>query len=794
MRRLLFVSAGILLVLLLSCRGVWCWACGPWLSAAFLSAPQEMLAPPESHFVLEMKQVRKLPDAPSGVKAGRDWPKALPSTLEVDVADLKAAWAEAGGAQVEQDKLLEGYGKLRRGQLGRSSDVEKALPKSGVLFEGEAVEGKQWLARDQWPEAIPMEFQLYVEGAERCYAGDGEGAKELWKRLLALPIEQRKYRSTWAAWMMGRMSSDLESAQRWYREVGRLVEEEGCVDSLRLAAAAAGRLAKFESDPAELVRIRFHNFRENQRPRYEADLIKLRDRLASAEGMASAAVAADVVETVSTLLMQEGRTFHPGYGYEWKEDDWPEWRERITAWFDALKAAKTPAKALPPQLGIAAYRAGDFGLAETVLTTAEKTWQANWILGKLAMQKGRKLEAAGYLAAALKGMSTEEKAGLASITEHEATVTEGDWWYWAEHEQADEPVQEVVRGLRHSRLLADLGTVKLSQNDFLGALKLFVEAECPHDAAYVAERLLSTEELLSAVRRWGWKYEPPLKLKEWELKYEEVDQLREAVGLYLAGPGGEQEQGAWTWISHGRSQVLYLLARRLGRERLFKDARPFYPAPLLPYFDRYVALYRRGHGNTFPQEVKASSLWEAAQLERALGLDLFGTSGEPDGMLYGGMFGYSKLSEERAAWRNGFAYSPGDGMDVYSSGEKIAVTAMPKPTPEEVYRARQYELRWNQRFHYRFTAADLAWKSAQWMPGNSENTAAVYCEAGRWIYHRDPKAADRFYKAMIWRNWETSLAREADKKRWFPNRSVLPPYNPFVAINQPLPGDPDSAR
>ena len=54
------------------------------------------------------------------------------------------------------------------------------------------------------------------------------------------------------------------------------------------------------------------------------------------------------------------------------------------------------------------------------------------------------------------------------------------------------------------------------------------------------------------------------------------------------------------------------------------------------------------------------------------------------------------------------------------------------------------------------------------MPNESDETARLLCEAGTWLKIHDPKAADRFYKAMVLRCGTTQLGQQADKRRWFP--------------------------
>ena len=73
-----------------------------------------------------------------------------------------------------------------------------------------------------------------------------------------------------------------------------------------------------------------------------------------------------------------------------------------------------------------------------------------------------------------------------------------------------------------------------------------------------------------------------------------------------------------------------------------------------------------------------------------------------------------------------------------------------------------------ERFHYRYLAANLAWEGAKLLPDDSEETARVLCLAGTWLKNRDQRAADRFYKALVRRCRKTALGAEADRLRWFP--------------------------
>jgi len=90
------------------------------------------------------------------------------------------------------------------------------------------------------------------------------------------------------------------------------------------------------------------------------------------------------------------------------------------------------------------------------------------------------------------------------------------------------------------------------------------------------------------------------------------------------------------------------------------------------------------------------------------------------------------------------------------------------PTRDEARRVQQHVAVPQIAYHYRYTAIQYAWRAAELMPDNSEETARVLCIAGSWMKGRDPNEADRFYKELVIRCAKTKLGQEADKLRWFP--------------------------
>lgn len=102
-----------------------------------------------------------------------------------------------------------------------------------------------------------------------------------------------------------------------------------------------------------------------------------------------------------------------------------------------------------------------------------------------------------------------------------------------------------------------------------------------------------------------------------------------------------------------------------------------------------------------------------------------------------------------------------------------------RATPDELARARRHAATPTNRWHCRYIAAEVAWQAAALMPDQSDATADALCEAGSWLKARDPKSADRFYKALARRCSQTPLGHRAAILHWFPLDCSLQPQPTF---------------
>jgi hypothetical protein len=266
-----------------------------------------------------------------------------------------------------------------------------------------------------------------------------------------------------------------------------------------------------------------------------------------------------------------------------------------------------------------------------------------------------------------------------------------------------------------------LGILQASRGQYVKALDNLIRGNSWLDAAYLAERVLSVDELI---------------------KY--VDATCPDDGTAPAEPT------IWAKGPQLRSGLRYLLARRLTRLGRWKEARPYYPAKLCERLDAYVGAIRAGHDNTLHTAERAENLWQAARIARLEGMELLGTELGPDYACVGGE--YEHIGPEL-----------GRLVPQHAGNHKLAI--VPADEKERVAKSAPVP---NLRFHYRYIAADHAWAAAQLMPDEADETATVLHTAGTWLKDRDKQAADKFYRALVNRCATTDLGRQAERAKWFP--------------------------
>jgi len=347
-------------------------------------------------------------------------------------------------------------------------------------------------------------------------------------------------------------------------------------------------------------------------------------------------------------------------------------------------------------LAAEAYSKGRFDVAAR-FAAYESTPLSAWITGKLALRRGDKQAALRSFGAAVK-----------SIPAH----------------RGDRP-----------RALAETGLLHLSGGDFAQAMELFHGAVVDSssggylgsdywtDAAYLAERVLTLDELLPLVDRLA----PPASRAQ-------LDAIKERSANLPEGYWREEEPA---------EQLRELTGRRLMRAGRYEEA--------LRYFDFDEKLHgvakkyadamttARAGGWWQNQGTRAEAWFTAATIARSDGMDILGFELAPDYAIYEGSF---------------------EGVPAAPS----YLAKLGDATKDEQQRVEASKPAIDARFHYRLTAVDHALASAEAVPHRSQAFAAILCRATSWIIDREPERAAKVYARYLkegpYVSWGGTFGRE----------------------------------
>jgi hypothetical protein len=304
-----------------------------------------------------------------------------------------------------------------------------------------------------------------------------------------------------------------------------------------------------------------------------------------------------------------------------------------------------------------------------------------------------------------------------------------------------------------------MGIVALAREDYSQALESLRHAGYDEDAAYLAERVLSTDELLNHVRQFAPNWQLPVI----ESNADEDPPLPSV----MVEPANCLGDGLGTWSDHFTTDnsLRWQLARRLAREGRLLEAGEFLPPTLKKLWDHYLTLDREKRSGHWTGEALAAILWRQARIHRFWGAELFSTDSIPDG----GIRGWSFEASDLAAMRTSKQGKLEDWQEeiLHSESEDVADQAVPAVLADELTRAANHRPPNENRFHYRYVAADLAMEAAKQLPDNHPQLAPLLNTAGLWLAAANPSAADPFYQTLVKRCKETEIGQAADRKRWF---------------------------
>lgn len=562
-------------------------------------------------------------------------PERRKLTLKKDLADLNLAAPEL------EDDVFDAYEKLRMIMLlveDPYADRYKMLSKLEI---------------DQdMLKQLPEEFQLYTTAALAYRQKQSETATKLWKQLLALPKDERKYRSTWALWMLAQ--TEKSEGLKHYAEIQKLVDE-GYSDSLDLVDNKQGWIAYFSYRSGQYIdalKIYHQLGSDNKIDSLTAsqainDVLYLAVSSNDKNFLNEAAKDRNISLALSHMLSDRYDVRH--YDYEQQLEDnelveGPVNKELIMDWLNILTAIdERDVSEEISSVATALYNAGfENELADCLKKINKETALKTWILAKISAKEGDLEAAAGHykkLLPMLKGdPNSVERFGDFSPKFFEKADLHKQRMFYAYSEYA---------------------AIELGLKNYAHALDLFLQVDSP-DAGYIAESLMSPQELLEYMR--GSKI---AQNSEW---------MRE------------------------------LLGRKLARANYLKDARDYLPKDHLARFDAYVKAYNTATNLKLPAAQRAEAYNQAAKLRISENFHL-ANDARPQLRIYAAGLKFYHPN-----------YQPWEDL----SNPKL----IPAMTSDEKQRLKKHYRRYSKVQITEYDAAELLYKSAELLPKNNDLAAA----------------------------------------------------------------------
>ena len=695
-------------------------ACGPEMVPGYLSEGDEgdIVKMPPSDNEHEIRRLLGIPPA-TRQRIGYYWgeDKRLGPRIEAETKDLRAALTEAKFPLTRINDLATSYAAMRKSM-------------SSLAYYKDAPQNFDITPYEPLLKQLPDEFSLYVEGAVAFRAADYSRAIAAWTQLLSLPEKNRRHRSIWAAYMIGKawLRVQPEKSAPFFERCRELAKQ-GFPDSVGLAHDSLGwqGLAEVKSG---FPRNALHSYAQMaiESPYHELDMVSIGETCGAIfeKGLSDPGLVRDpLIRKILTAEILDSGSMEMVDGHyttrinSISQAHMDEWTSTV------LKSGIH----LPPieadDMAWMCYNLGQMVMAEHWLAASTThTIIGKWVQTKLYLRDG---DVDGAIAL-LKEM---QKNATSTRTLSKAPGTEPVGEKWS-----------------YERLCADLGILLLGKKQYAEALDAFARGGSWKDAAYLAERVLTPEELEKYILEH--RNDPGLQINR--------------IVYYDSDAEGTVSQG-----------LNYILGRRLARLRQWDRALPFLTngvwegrATFSPYgpgesrsifssntYKEFVELIKVTEDRNAPSRVRAQAFYGAGLIARRSGMEIFGTELDPDDFIYGGDYsGYSPLQAR---------------LGILNDWQKENVT--PKPaniaqylsaSAEERRRVFDSEVYPNDRFHYRSYASDLMWQSAELLPDNDPLLAKALWHGGRFT--RD----DKFYKALVLRCRKLSIGQAADKLRHLP--------------------------
>jgi hypothetical protein len=530
-------------------------ACGPDFPMRLLDNRGQSLAElPEGNFSFEVSRLGHAIKGLKNVTAGADY------SDEPDLVTLRDQ-AEQAGLSAEQQVLVK---HLR--SLTDARQVE--------------TEGAQ----------LAPELRLYLAGAVAFGAGDPALAAGYFKKVLALPAEQRASRSTWAAYSLGRalfaMSAEANAAPDLLEQSAKAFEQtrqlsiDGFSDPLELGVASLGeeaRVVRTAGDWNRAIELYATQNLHGSVVGYESLKLLMADLMTLPEDQVAELLKGQPVQQLVTasLISRLG----------WSFGDQPANEQKM---IKLLQNSTRGSLENADRLAAMNYQQGDYASAKAFLEHAGDGGLAWWLRAKLAVREGDKKAAAAAYAKAAQAFPQNES--------------------WGERRTPDydyETLQPKCRVEGESAILA------LQRGDYLQAFDQLYRSQSIYwfDAATVAERVLTLEE------------------------------LKHYVDTQVPAPPALTQQDRDNYVPLPVAASLRnLLGRRLLREGHYEEAPAYFDNDGLRHKAKLYGEQRLAADSAWWPTRRAAALFNAAWTAREWGMDILGYEMAPDYATFGGNF------------------------------------------------------------------------------------------------------------------------------------------------------------
>lgn len=737
-------------------------ACGPYFDDTYIVAasPDLVFQMPQLFLRNELKKLPPDPQAPAtrstlpeGLSLEQlcecepfksdefEWLNtSVDPAITAELTDLYVALSATGREKESVIGICRNYYRIRA-RIYTIGGTNWFKPKALPLYEVFVTLGQ-----------VPREFSLYAEGACAFRQQDYGKAKAAFEAILALPTEQRRYKTLWAEFMLGRMAvmarrnQGLASAHPeiladplpFFEQV-RASAAEGFVDTHNLVGGTYQQEALLAAAAGDPVR-EFHQLaRYNLAGDQQASWLAL--KLACAQLLGGDAIPPEVIaDRLSRSVLAAYAASHV--------EAYPYHAEKVLAALDTPGAALTPYES--GRLAWTACALGKFDQAQALVSQAPEEPYALWTSSRLRLRKGD-----------LEGAMEALRKAAPMFSRDETWSTFGE--------------SQKLHYLPFEALHNEQGVLLLARSRYVDAMDLFLTGKSWMDAAYIAEHVLTLDELLVY-------YE---KCRSQGLHGEKMSGFWGYVAYQEPPVRGDEDTN---WDNSGVpliERLQQLVGRRMLREGRYEDAAKLFPESwrhLAEAYARHSVAAASGHN----KNQQAEHLVQSAHLLRHWGIELIGYETDPDFAYVDGAFFHEDSSEIRSdlvTWR-GFAaniikneYSvPLSDEFARHEADQNAMKNLPeyidliKPSNDERRRLEVNLPKYYRRWHYRYVAADRYEQAAALLPNQTEKKAqALFYGAQVLEKVHEVQRIDKLYKALVRQCGKLDIGKEADRRRGIPD-------------------------